>query len=68
MNIKYTCWSIVKCINTIFHNIRSLMSIFLYSEIAIICGVEYYRFDGQFMIPIIIKFLKGEPKVLNGNL
>ena len=41
---------------------------FLYSEIAIICGVEYYRFDRQLMIPIIIKFLKEEPKVLNGNL
>ena len=44
------------------------MSIFVESEIAIICGVEYYCFDGQFMIPITIEFLKEEPKVFNGNL
>ena len=44
------------------------MSIFVESEIAIICGVEYYCFDRQFMIPMIIKFLKEEQKVLNGNL
>ena len=44
------------------------MSIFVESEISIIYGVEYYCIDRQFMIPIIVKFLKEKPKVLNGNL